>query len=176
MFCFNADKFGWPKVMLLFPGLALTFLSLLAGGSSVTILVVIVIMSLGEKILHSSLLHWTFPFSGTLSPTWMRTYSVHKVNLTDIKVNAAWLSETYAEVFCSWTFRASEMWCWVIGEWILTFQRIVVPSFKMLWTAYPPQHSVTSQKTCLQIYCCGNVHFRLLIRENKVWLNLRTLF
>jgi hypothetical protein len=69
VFCFNADKFEWPKVLLVFPGLALNLLSLLAGGSSMAILVATVIMSLGKKMLHSTLFYCTFSFSGTLSPT-----------------------------------------------------------------------------------------------------------
>jgi len=80
-----------------------------------------------EKMLHSTLLNCTIPFSGKLSPTWMGTYTVHKFNLTDFKVNAACFSETYADVSCaaghsgllrydavslesrSWPFRG--LWC-----------------------------------------------------------------
>jgi uncharacterized membrane protein len=85
VFCFNVDNFEWSEVLLVFPGLVLTLLSLLAGRYSAAVLVVIVIMSLGKKMIHSTLLYCTFPFSGILSPT----YSVHKVNLTDFKINAA---------------------------------------------------------------------------------------
>jgi hypothetical protein len=45
VFGFNVDKFELQKVFLLFPGLALTMMSLLAGGSSMPIFVVIVIIS-----------------------------------------------------------------------------------------------------------------------------------
>jgi len=88
-----------------------------------------------EIMLHSTPLHCTFPFSGILSPTWMGTYSVHKVNLTDFKVNAACFSETYADVSCaaghsgllrydavslesrSWPFRG--LWCLYLKCWKL---------------------------------------------------------
>jgi len=62
VFCFNIDKFGSPNVLLVFHGIALTFLSLLAGNSSMAILVVIVIMCLGKQcsILHRFIVHFHF--------------------------------------------------------------------------------------------------------------------